>query len=127
MTATATDALGNVGRQSVSVTVTASGIAMRVSSLTLTASLRREVVTVTGTVTVRTAAGAAVPSAVVAVRWTRPGGSTRTGTARTDASGRAVVSTSGSRGTYTLTVTGVTRNGYTLDAAGSVLSRSITY
>ena len=127
VTATATDALGNVGRQSVSVTVTASGIAMRVSSLTLTASLRREVVTVTGTVTVRTAAGAAVPSAVVAVRWTRPGGSTRTGTARTDASGRAVVSTSGSRGTYTLTVTGVTRNGYALDAAGSVLSRSITY
>ena len=127
VTATATDALGNVGRQSASVTVTASGIAMRVTSLTLAASLRRGLVIATGTATVRTSAGAAVPYAVVAVRWTRPGGSTRTATARTDGSGRAIVSTSGSRGTYTLTVTSVTRNGYSFDAAGSVLSGSVTY
>jgi len=127
VTATAADALGNVGRQSASVTVTASGIAMRVTSLTLAASLRRGLVTATGTVTVRTPAGAAVPYAAVAVRWTRPGGSTRTATARTDASGRAIVSTSGSRGTYTLTVTGVTRSGYSFDAASSVLSGSVSY
>jgi hypothetical protein len=51
----------------------------------------------------------------------------RTGTAVTDSAGRAVVSTSGSRGTYTLTVTGVTKDGYALDSAGSVLSGSIDY
>jgi hypothetical protein len=127
VTATATDAIGNVGRQSVSVTVTASGIAMRVTSLTLSASLRRGLVTATGTATVRTAAGAAVPYAVVAVRWTRPDGSTRAATARTDSSGRAIVSTSGSRGTYVLTITGVTRSGYSFDAASSVLSESVRY
>jgi hypothetical protein len=33
---------------------------------------------------------------------------------------------SGPRGTYTLTVTGVTKAGYVFDAAGSVLSKSIT-
>jgi hypothetical protein len=127
LTATAIDALGNVGRHSVSVTVTASGRVMRVTALDLSASLRWGRVTVTGAVTVRTPAGAAVPDAAVAVRWTRPDGSTRTATSRTDAAGRALVSTSGTRGTYTLTVTGVTKSGYALDAAGSALSRSITY
>jgi len=127
VTATATDAIGNVGRQSVSVMVMASGIVMRVTSLDLSASLRRGRVTATGTVTVRTAGGAAVPYAVVAVRWTRPDGSTRAATAPTDSGGRALVSTGGSRGTYVLTITGVTRSGYSFDAAGSVLSRSISY
>jgi hypothetical protein len=127
VTATAADALGNVGRGSVSVTVRAATTPMRVASLALSGSLRAGRVTVTGTLAVRTPAGAAVPGATVAVRWTRPDGSTRTGTAVTDSAGRAVVSTSGSRGTYTLTVTGVTKDGYALDSAGSVLSGSIDY
>ncbi len=127
VTATAADALGNVGRQSVSVVVKAAATVMRVASLLLSGSQRGGRVTVTGTLAVRTSAGTVVPEATVAVRWTRPDGSVRTGTARTDSAGRAVVSTSGSRGTYALTVTGVTKAGYALDPAGSVLTGSIDY
>jgi hypothetical protein len=108
------------------VTVTASVTVMRVTSLRVAASLRWGGVIATGAATVRTPAGAAVPDAVVAVRWTLPDGSTRTATARTDAGGRAAVSTSGPRGTYTLTITGVTKSGHSFDASGSVLSRSVT-
>jgi len=36
------------------------------------------------------------------------------------------VSQSGGRGTYRLTGTGVSKTGYTFDAAASVLSKSIT-
>jgi hypothetical protein len=81
---------------------------------------------VTGDVTVRTPTGSAVPSAVVAVRWSLPGGGSQTASATTYSSGRARFRVSGPRGTYKLTVTGVARTGYVFDAAGSVLSRSIT-
>jgi len=47
-------------------------------------------------------------------------------TSMTDSAGRAQFSVSGARRTYTLTVTGVSKSGYTFDAAGSVLSKSIT-
>ncbi|MCU0270427.1 MAG: hypothetical protein MUF83_17515 [Acidimicrobiales bacterium] len=99
---------------------------LRVTEIGLSASLRRGVVTANGTVTVRTPSGAAVRGAVVDVRWNRPDGSVVTATATTSSRGRAAFSTSGSRGTYTLTVTGVAREGYTFDPAGSVLSRSVT-
>jgi hypothetical protein len=36
------------------------------------------------------------------------------------------VKVSGGRGTYTLTVTGVSKTGYVFDAGASVLSKSIT-
>jgi hypothetical protein len=81
---------------------------------------------VTGDVTVRTTTGTAVPGANVAVRWTLPDGGSQSTAATTDGAGRARFQVSGPRGTYTLTVTGVAKTGYTFDAAGSVLSRSIT-
>jgi hypothetical protein len=45
---------------------------------------------------------------------------------RTNADGRALSTISGPRGRYTLTVTSVTKSGFTFDAANSVLTRSIT-
>ena len=55
-----------------------------------------------------------------------PDGTSRTATATTGSTGRAAFKVSGGRGTYTLTVTGVSKTGYVFDAAASVLSRSIT-
>jgi hypothetical protein len=44
----------------------------------------------------------------------------------TDSTGIARFSTTGGRGTYTLTVGNITKTGYTFDAANSVLTKSIT-
>jgi len=99
---------------------------MRCSAINLSGKLQGNKVSVTGNVAVVNGAGAAVGGATVAATWTRPGGSTVAQTVTTGANGIAKFSTSGSRGTYTLTVTGVTKSGYTFDAAQSVLSNSIT-
>jgi len=121
------DTLGNWSQAEIPVVVTGgSGGQMRVSGIALSARRSGSRVDVTGDVTVRTPTGSAVPSAVVAVRWSLPGGGSQTASATTDSSGRARFRVSGPRGTYTLTVTGVARTGYVFDAAGSVLSRSIT-
>ena len=76
--------------------------------------------------TVKDSRGQAVSNASVTIRWTLPNGTTRTATGSTGSTGRARFTVSGPRGTYTLTVTGVTKAGYVFDAAGSVLSKSIT-
>jgi len=60
------------------------------------------------------------------VKWNRPDGSIVVQTATTSTTGVAGFSTSGGRGTYKLTITNITKTGYTFDAAGSVLSKSIT-
>ncbi len=121
------DTLGNWSQAEVPVVVTSgSGGQMRVSSITLSARRSGSRVDVTGDVTVRTPAGSAVPAANVAVRWSLPGGGSRTASATTDSSGRARFRVSGARGTFTLTVTGVAKTGYVFDPAGSVLSRTIT-
>ncbi len=99
---------------------------LHVASIVLSAKASGSKVTVTGDVTVRDGSGAAVPSANVAVRWTLPGGATKVATVLTGSTGHAVVKVSAGRGTYTLLVTGVSKTGYVFDAAGSVLSKSIT-
>ena len=99
---------------------------LHVASIVLSAKASGSKVTVTGDVTVRDGSGAVVPSANVAVRWTLPGGATKVATALTGSTGHAVVRVSAGRGTYTLLVTGVSKTGYVFDAAGSVLSKSIT-
>lgn len=121
------DTLGNWSQSEIPVVVASgSGSQMRVSSITLSAKRSGNRVDVTGDVIVRTPTGAAVPAAGVAVRWSLPGGGSQTASATTDSSGRARFRVSGARGTYTLTVTGVAKTGYAFDAAGSVLSRTIT-
>lgn len=99
-------------------------VSVRVSDLTLRASRSGSRLTVTGVVTVRDQFARPVDGATVTVRWTLPNRTTRTASGVTSA-GQATITTSGSRGTYTLTVTGVSKPGYVFDAAGSVLSRSI--
>jgi hypothetical protein len=124
--ATAQDALGNWQRAEISVNVTRAAKVMKVTGIALSGTLRGSTASINGTVTVQDASGRAVSGASVAARWTLPGGSTRSAAATTDSQGRARFSTSGGRGTYTLTVENVTRSGYTFDRAGSVLTKSIT-
>ncbi len=99
---------------------------LRSTNITLSAKQRNGTVTVNGDVTVADENGSAVGGAAVQVRWTLPSGSTSTATATTNTQGIARFSVRGSRGTYTLTVTGISKAGYTFDPAASVLSRSIT-
>lgn len=118
---------GGPGEWSATATATAPVVTpVRVSAISLSSSTRRGVVTVTGLVTVRTASGAAVSGATVAVTWTRPGGSTATATAVTGTGGRATVTTTGTKGTYTVRVDNVTKLGTSFDTASSVLTRSLT-
>jgi PKD repeat protein len=99
---------------------------LRSTDINLSATLQKNKVNVTGNVTVKNSSGAAISGAVVSTTWARPGGGTVTQTATTNSNGAARFSTSGGRGTYTLTVTGISKTGYSFDSANSVLSRSIT-
>lgn len=124
--AVATDGVRNWKRAEISVNVASPAASLKVSSIALSGRVQSSKATITGTVYVKNAAGAAVRNASVSVLWTLPGGTTRTSTSVTDSAGRAQFSVSGARGTYTLTVTSVSKSGYVFDAAGSVLSKSIT-
>ena len=120
------DTLGNWSQSEISVNVTAAAQTLKVSSIALNGTVKRNVATITGDIFVKDNFGRAVPNASVSVRWTLPNGSTQTATAVTGSTGRARFTISGPRGTYTLTVSGVIKSGYTFDAGGSVLSKSIT-
>jgi hypothetical protein len=120
------DTLGNWKRAEISINVTTAAKSMKVSSISLSGSVIGKKANITGYVYIKDTAGRSVPAANVAIRWTLPGGSTKTGTTVTDSAGRARFSVSGARGTYTLTVTDVAKSGYIFDSAGSVLSRSLT-
>jgi hypothetical protein len=58
--------------------------------------------------------------------WTLPDGTTRNETATTKGSGSAGFDVADGAGTYTLTITGVTKAGHTFDADDSVLEASVT-
>ena len=121
------DAMGNWSQAEVPVVVTAgTGGTLRVTGIALTAKRSGSTVNVAGEVTVKDAAGRAAANANVTIRWSVPGGVTQVASAVTGSTGRARFTVSGPRGTYTLTVTGVAKTGYDFDAAGSILSRSIS-
>ncbi len=124
--ATAVDALGNWTRAEATVTVTAAGKLLRVSDITLSGTVTGNKATITGLVYVKDGSGQNVANATVAARWTLPNGNVKTVSAKTNSAGRVRFVVTNARGTYTLTVTNVTRSGYTFDAPGSVLSKSIT-
>jgi hypothetical protein len=92
----------------------------------MSGSVRGSTASISGTVYVKDASGKAVSGAKVDAKWTLPNNTTKTVSGTTGNSGTVKLSTSGARGTYTLTVTNVTKSGYTFDKAGSVLSASIT-
>jgi hypothetical protein len=125
--ATANDALGNWSRAEITVNVSGSPASvMKVTGIAMSGSVRGSTASISGTVTVKDGSGKAVSGAAVNVTWTIPGGTTRTASGKTTSNGTVRFSTSGPRGTYTLTVTNVTKSGMTWDKAGSVLSASIT-
>ena len=123
--ATATDAAGNAAVSTVDVVV-AKATVMRVSTLSLSASVKRSVATVTATATVRTPSGSAISGAAVSVRWTLPDGTTRAASGVTNSRGQVTLTATGTRGAYRVTVLDVVRAASVFDAAGSVLTRSIT-
>ncbi|HYJ03749.1 MAG TPA: hypothetical protein VEX43_01345, partial [Chthoniobacterales bacterium] len=100
---------------------------LRSASITLSANLQgKRNVVVTGLVAVKDQKGASVSGATVAATWKLPNGATQNQTGNTSSSGAASFSLKGGVGTYTVTVTNITKTGYTFDAANSVLTKSIT-
>lgn len=98
---------------------------MRVSTLDLRATLRRGTVTATGTATVVTQTGVPVAGVSVTATWSTPGG-VRQESLTTDSLGRVRFVTSGSPGTYQITISDAIKNGYTWDRSASVLTKSVT-
>jgi PKD repeat protein len=126
-TLTVTDDRGATAGASATVTVTpAITKTLRSTAITLSAKRSGSRVTVSGQVAVRDAANAAVSGVNVSIAWRKPDGTSATQSALTDSSGSASFSVSGGRGSYTLTVTNLARSGYTFDAAGSLLTGSIS-
>jgi len=118
--------IGGPSPWSATATVTAPGKALRVTNIALSGRAAGSKVTVSGDVTVKDSGGAAVANAIVAIRWTLPDDTTKDATAVTGSTGRATFKVSGGRGTYKLTITGVSKTGYVFDAGASILSKSIT-
>ena len=128
-TLTVTDNQGATGTASVTITVTQSGCTskcLRSTNIALSTQLRSGTVTATGQVTVKNETGAVVSGATVSAKWTLPNGTTVNQTATTNSSGLATFRTRSGRGTYILTITNITKTGYTFDKVNSVLSKSIT-
>ncbi len=101
--------------------------AMQVCSITFTSTKSGSTYTVTGVVTVVQTSfpQSGVQGASVNVTWKRPNATTATQSAVTSSSGAASFSTTGTSGTYTLTVNNVSKTSYTFDAADSILSKSV--
>jgi hypothetical protein len=82
--------------------------------------------TVAGAVAVKDEKGAAVSGATVAISWKLPTGAIQTQSANSDNKGIANFTVKGGQGTYTITVTNLTKTGCTFDTAHSILSKRIT-
>ena len=81
-------------------------------------------VNATSNISVMDGNGLAVAGATVAVSWKLPSSQTLVQTANTTSRGRAVFTTTDIAGTYTITVTGITKTGYTFDSTNSVLTKT---
>jgi hypothetical protein len=104
-----------------------STIVMRVTRISLAAKAQRNgPVNITGAVSVETSNAAPVSGARVQVTWEMPGSALLPHSALTDATGTATFSVAAGRGTYTVTITSVTKEGYTYDPTTSVTTRSVT-
>lgn len=100
---------------------------LRSTSISLSSKLSKNgIVSISAAVNVNDENGGSVSGATVAVSWTLPDGSTQNQTASTSSNGVARFSTSGRRGTYTLTINNITKSGYTFDRSNSVLIKTIT-
>ncbi|HZD58153.1 MAG TPA: Ig-like domain-containing protein, partial [Anaerolineales bacterium] len=110
---------------SVEVVDTANCTAACLRSASITISLARSAVI--GQVVVKDEDGANISGATVSATWTLPDESTINQTLITNTQGEAIFKTStGGSGLYVLTVTNITKAGFTFDPANSVLTASIT-
>jgi hypothetical protein len=117
----------NAGGSSVPAPPPTVGQLLRCTSISLSAKLQRNgTVSVLANVAVKDENGVSVSGAVVAASWSLPDGTTQNQTTNTSSNGVAKFSTSGRRGTYTLTVNNITKSGYTFDRSNSVVSKTIT-
>jgi hypothetical protein len=109
---------------SVEVVDTANCTAACLRSASITMSLARSAVI--GQVVVKDENGASISGATVSATWTLPDESTINQTLITNTQGEAIFKTStGGSGLYVLTVTNITKAGFTFDPANSVLTASI--
>ena len=126
-TLTVTDNNGASATRNVLITVNPTSLpTIRSSNIVLSATLKRGTVKVNGTVSVTDAAGVNQSGATVFATWTLPGGTTQNRSAMTNSLGQAKFNTSAGSGTYTLTVTNITKSGFIFDNVNGVLSKSIT-
>lgn len=127
-TLTVTDDDGATDNATVNISVTASGCSsncLRSTAISLKAS-GSGTISVKGQVQVRSENNALVSNARVYVTWTLPGGGTVTQDVLTNSRGIASFGAVGSSGTFTLTVTNITKTGWTFDPEHSVLTKSVT-
>jgi len=129
-TATLTVFYSNATSATASTTITVNPVVvtpvLRSTAINLSATLQKSKVSATGTVVVKDSNGAVIPGAVVSAAWTKPGGGIVNQSATTGSTGTARFNTSGSRGTYTLKVNGISKTGFNFDGTNSILSGSIT-
>ncbi|MEQ1898550.1 MAG: PKD domain-containing protein [Vicinamibacterales bacterium] len=127
-TLTVTDNRGGTGSAQQTITVTQNpALTLRVSSITMQLVTSGSGTAARATVTVVDGAGSVVQGATVTGNWT--GLVKSTSTATTGTNGQAVLNSRASRkkGTFTITITGVSRTGYTYNAnaQGNVKTNSI--
>ena len=128
-TATLTVTYNNATSASTTTTIIVNPVlsnVVRSTAVNLSATLKKTTVNVSGTVIVQNENGTVIPGAIVSITWVKPNGRVVTQNAKTNANGVAKFSTSGNRGTYTLTVTNIRKTGYSFDSINSVVSGSIT-
>jgi hypothetical protein len=126
--ATATPLPSATANPGPSATPTAAGCTsdcLRSTKISLAAKGNNPVL-VSGRVTVKDEHGAAIASATVFATWSLPNSTVQSQSSVTASNGVATFTISGGQGTYTLTVTGISKTGRTFDPANSVLSQSIT-
>jgi hypothetical protein len=106
-------------------TATTSQALLRSTNITLTTAKARTSIKATGKVTVKDANGLAVAGVTVAVTWTLPSGKITSQMVATNTKGLASFKVIDVSGSYTLTVTNLTKAGYVFDPANSVLTKTI--
>lgn len=111
---------------SMNTAATTTQAVLRSAAISLTTAKAGRSIKATGKVTVKDGNGIAVSSATAFVTWNVPSGGTTTQTATTNTKGLASFTTTDLRGSYTLTVTNLTKTGYTFDPANSVLTKTVT-
>ena len=98
---------------------------LRSTAISLTTARSGRSIKATGKVAVKDGNGIAVSGATTFVTWNVPSGGTITQTATTNTKGLAAFTVTDLRGSYTLTVTNLTKTGYTFDPANSVLTKTV--